>query len=129
MRGQRLILRREGLRAKHPEDAVRVLEPALPYELGDLGNPLHPLYLRGEAFLAMKDRDRVIEASKLATICPYYAKTPCALARLHFARAHILSGNVVRAKTLYTEFLAPWSNADPTTPLLQQAKAEFARLQ
>lgn len=117
------------LRAKHPEDAVSDLEPALPYELGDLGYPLLPLYLRGEAFLAMKDRERSIEAStKLASFCPYYGKMPCALGRLQFARATALSGDNAKAIGAYQSFFSLWKDAEQNTPVLKAAKAEYAKL-
>jgi hypothetical protein len=33
-----------------------------------------------------------------------------------------------KAKAAYQDFLALWKDADPDIPLLQQAKAEYARL-
>ena len=35
----------------------------------------------------------------------------------------------VRALAAYKDFLALWKNADPNIPILQQAKAEYARIQ
>ena len=51
-----------------------------------------------------------------------------ALAHLGLGRAYSLSGDSVKAKTAYQDFLALWKNADPDIPLLTQAKVEYAKL-
>jgi cytochrome c-type biogenesis protein CcmH/NrfG len=50
------------------------------------------------------------------------------LARLGLARAYAAQGDTAMARTAYQEFLTIWKNADPDIPLLQQAKAEYAKL-
>jgi eukaryotic-like serine/threonine-protein kinase len=52
-----------------------------------------------------------------------------AMARLQLARALVLTGETVKAKTAYQDFLNLWNAADPDIPLLKQAKAEYAKLQ
>jgi cytochrome c-type biogenesis protein CcmH/NrfG len=52
-----------------------------------------------------------------------------ALARLQLASALAASGDVVRAKAAYEDFLDLWKSADPNTSMLAQAKAEYARHQ
>jgi hypothetical protein len=51
-----------------------------------------------------------------------------ALAHLQLGRVFAFSGDKTKAKAAYQDFLALWKDADPDIPLLQQAKAEFARL-
>jgi hypothetical protein len=51
------------------------------------------------------------------------------LAVLGLARARALSGNVSGSRMTYQDFFALWKNADPGIPILQQARAEYARLQ
>ena len=51
-----------------------------------------------------------------------------ALARLQLARALALSGDTVKAKSAYDDLLTLWKNADPEIPILNQARAEYARL-
>ena len=51
-----------------------------------------------------------------------------ALAHLGLGRAYALAGDSAKAKTAYQDFFALWKNADPDIPILQQAKAEYARL-
>jgi hypothetical protein len=52
-----------------------------------------------------------------------------ALARLGLARANALQGDTAQAKAAYQDFLILWKDADPDVPNLQQAKAEYAKLQ
>jgi eukaryotic-like serine/threonine-protein kinase len=51
-----------------------------------------------------------------------------ALAHLGLGRAYALAGDRAKAKTAYQDFFALWKNADPDIPILQQAKAEYAKL-
>ncbi len=50
------------------------------------------------------------------------------LAHLGPARARALAGNEAGARRAYQDFLALWKDADPDIPILQQAKAEYAKL-
>jgi hypothetical protein len=50
------------------------------------------------------------------------------MARLQLARAYAISGDKAKAKTAYQELLTLWKDADPDIPILQQAKAEYAKL-
>ena len=51
-----------------------------------------------------------------------------ALAHLGLARAYALSGDSVKSRTEYQNFLALWKNAEPDIPIMKQAKAEYAKL-
>jgi cytochrome c-type biogenesis protein CcmH/NrfG len=51
-----------------------------------------------------------------------------ALARLGLARAYAVVGDAAKARAAYQDFLALWKDADPDIPILQQAKAEYAKL-
>ena len=51
-----------------------------------------------------------------------------ALAHLQLARAQDVLGDKAKAKSDYQDFLTLWKDADPSIPILQQAKAEYARL-
>ena len=52
-----------------------------------------------------------------------------ALAHLQLGRALALSGDQIKAKMAYQDFLTLWKDADRDIPILQQAKAEYAKLQ
>ena len=51
-----------------------------------------------------------------------------ALAHLQLGRAFALSGDTIKAKAAYQDFLTLWKDADPDVPILRQAKAEYAKL-
>jgi hypothetical protein len=48
--------------------------------------------------------------------------------RLQLGRAFALSGEKVRAKGAYTDFLTLWREADADIPILKQAKEEYTNL-
>jgi hypothetical protein len=52
-----------------------------------------------------------------------------ALAHLQLGRAYVLLGNKDKARSAYKDFLTLWKDADPDIPILEQAKAESAKLQ
>ena len=52
-----------------------------------------------------------------------------ALARLQIGRAAALSADRLKAKAAYEDFLTLWKDADSGIPILQQAKAEYSKLQ
>ena len=52
-----------------------------------------------------------------------------AMARLQLARALVLSGDIVKAKSAYNDLFTLWKNADPDIRALNEARAEYARLQ
>jgi len=39
-----------------------------------------------------------------------------------------ISGDSVKAKAAYQDFLTLWKDADPDIPILKEAKAEYAKL-
>jgi hypothetical protein len=39
------------------------------------------------------------------------------------------TGDTPKARATYSDFLALWKDADPDTPILKEAKAEYAKLQ
>jgi len=45
------------------------------------------------------------------------------------ARADLLHGDAVKARTAYQDFLTLWKDADPDIPILKEAKAEYAKVQ
>ena len=122
------------LQIKDPSQAIELLNETNSIELSqptNLAVPLCPIYLRGEAYLMMRDGPRAqAEFQKFVDHWGLVSNFPWgALARLGIARAYALSGDTTKAKTAYQDFFALWKDADPDTPILIQAKSEFARLQ
>jgi DNA-binding SARP family transcriptional activator len=52
-----------------------------------------------------------------------------AMARLQLGRAYAQSGDQIKARAAYQDFLVLWKDADPGIPILHQAQAEYAKLQ
>ena len=116
-------------------DALAALAGSVPYEMGQTNSAftfaLYPAYLRGEAYLAA--RQGTAAASEFQKILDHpgvVGNQPIgALARLGMARAYVLAGDTTKAKSAYQDFLSLWKHADPDSPILKDAKAEFAKLQ
>ena len=114
--------------------AIETLASATPYELGTnfvtLNFVLYPVYLRGEAYLAAKQgAAAAAEFQKILDHSGVVRSEPIgALARLELGRALVLTGDKVKAKTAYQEFLTLWKDADSDIPILKAAKAEYGRL-
>jgi eukaryotic-like serine/threonine-protein kinase len=116
-------------------DAIHALEVTSSCELGSAIRfytaPLFPVYLRGQAFLAMHDGVRAAAEFQKYVDHPGVVKNYplAALARLGLARAYVMSGDRAKAKAAYQDFLALWKNADSDVPVLIEAKAEYLGLQ
>ncbi len=125
------------IRAGHPAQAIKFLEDAAPYELGfpqpqfAEGGLLYPPYVRGQAYLALhQGKEAAAEFQKFIDHRTIVANSPLtSLARLGLARAYALQGDSAKARSAYQDFLALWKDADSDIPVLQQAKAEYAKLQ
>ena len=117
------------LQANNPAKAIELLRAVSPYEFGNTAG-LAPTYLRGQAYLRAKDGakaaaefQKILEHRGTEPTSPLYA-----LAHLGLARASVMAGDAAKGRVAYQDFLALWKNADPNIPILQQAKAEYARL-
>jgi serine/threonine protein kinase/tetratricopeptide (TPR) repeat protein len=128
----------DALNHREPYKAIELLQTATRYELGYLGansvgfaGSLYPIYFRGEAHLrARHGSEAAAEFQKILDHRGIVFAAPIGpLARLQLGRALVSSGDNVRAKAAYQEFLALWKDADHDIPVFQQAKLEYARLQ
>lgn len=121
------------LHENKPDQAVTVLQPAVPYELGaGPGAPGYlPSYVRGQAFLHMRNGAKA--SAEYQTILNHRGIDPSSilypLSRLGLARAYVLENDTAKARSTYQDFFAMWKDADPDVPVLKQAKAEYAKLQ
>ena len=124
------------IHGRNPSRALEVVEPATAYELANpdtwpgLGGPLYPIYLRGEARLALRqgseaagEFQKLLDHRGLMRACPLGP-----LAHLGMARAYALQGDTAKARAAYTNFLTLWKDADADIPILIAAKAEAAKL-
>ena len=117
--------------------AIDQLQIAAPYELGTPRSAIHgnfgalyPVYVRGEAYLAAHQGAKAAaEFQKILDHRGIVVSDPIgALAHLQLGRALALSGDKTKAKTAYQDFLTLWKDADKNIPVLNQAKAEYAKL-
>jgi hypothetical protein len=92
---------------------------------------LYPVYVRGLAYLALhQGADAAAEFQKILDRRGIVVSDPIgALARLQLGRALAMSPDKTKAKAAYQDFLRLWKDADSDIPILQQAKAEYARLE
>jgi Tfp pilus assembly protein PilF len=87
--------------------------------------------VRGEGYLAAhQGNEAAAQFQKILNHRGIVVNQPIgALAHLGLARAYVLQGDTVKAKTAYKDFLTLWKDADPDIPILKEAKAEYAKLQ
>jgi hypothetical protein len=111
------------------ESAIRLLEPVKPYDHAPAAE-FWPAYLRGEAYLGLKDGraagaqfQSILERRGQAPTSPLYA-----LAQLGAARAAALTGDDDTALAGYEAFFTLWSGTD-NVRLLDESRRERIRLQ
>jgi len=122
------------LERKDPRRAIERLQASSTIELGiptGLNVLLCPVYLRGEAYLMLKDGTAAArEFQKFIGHRGAVATFPWgALARLGLARAYAIQGDTTKARAAYQNYFALLKDADTDVPILQQAKAEYAKLE
>jgi eukaryotic-like serine/threonine-protein kinase len=117
--------------------AIQFLQSASRYDLalGGVGfigrfGGLYPIYVRGLAYVAagqlaeaVGEFRRILDRRSIVLVDPMDA-----MARLQLARALALSGDMANAKSAYNDLLALWNTADPDTPVIREAQAEYAAL-
>ena len=123
------------LQRGNPAAAIDALQVNVPYELGAprssqhaFFGALYPVYLRGEAYLALKKGPEAdVEFQKIiAHRGIVISDVIGALAHLQQARARALSNDRAGARTAYQAFFDLWKDADPDLPILADARAELA---
>jgi len=76
-----------------------------------------------------RSADAVQEFQRTESLKSAYPQDPLvSFAQLGLARAYAAAGDKEKARAAYQDFFALWKDADPDVPLLQQAKAEYAKL-
>jgi eukaryotic-like serine/threonine-protein kinase len=111
------------------EAALRTLDQVKPYEFG-WHSGLLPNYLRATAYLKLQKPAEA--AAEFRAVLDHRGVSPLStiweLSQLGLARAYSLKGDPAKARAAYEESLALWKDADPDIPILQEAKAEYAKL-
>jgi serine/threonine protein kinase/tetratricopeptide (TPR) repeat protein len=125
------------LSAHDPAAAIQALQIAARYDLalgrvGFIGRfgGLYPIYVRGVAHLAARqfteaaaEFQRILDHRSIVLVDPMDA-----MARLQLARALVLSGDILKAKSAYNDLLTLWKDADPEVAMVNGARAEYTNL-
>ena len=123
--------------ARNPAAAIQSLQTASRFDLatGGIGfngyfGKLYPIYVRGLAYLAAQqpveaaaEFQRIVDHRSIVLVDPIDA-----FARLQLARALALSGDTAKARSVYDNLFTLWKNADTKIPMVNEARAEYARL-
>jgi tetratricopeptide (TPR) repeat protein len=129
----------EALNRGDPAKALEMTQVAAPYDLavpalafytGSFLGALYPVYVRGLAYSGMgRHREAAAEFQKILDHPSIMLNDPIGpMARLQLARALAASGDRTRSVAVYKDLLAIWKDADPDLPVVQEAKAESAKL-
>ena len=116
------------------ENAIRILEVAVPYEPAGLSglsaSTLHPAYVRGQAYLALGDGIKAAaEFQKLIDNPGLTLNMPlAALAHLGRARAYSHLSDPSKTHAAYEDFFDLWKSPDLDIPILRQSRGELAQL-
>jgi hypothetical protein len=125
------------LDARDAAAAIQSLQTASRFDLavGGIGfngyfGKLYPIYVRGLAYLAAQqpveaaaEFQRIVDHRSIVLVDPIDA-----FARLQLARALALSGDTAKARSVYDNLFTLWKNADTKIPMVNEARAEYARL-
>jgi len=124
------------LNGDNSSEAIELLKVAEPYDVaftcswfGSFGSVYAP-YVRGEAYLASRryseaagEFQKVLSHPGIVFTDPVRVK-----ARLRLGRTFAVSGDKANAKAAYQDFFRLWKDADSDIPILNDAKAEYAKL-
>jgi eukaryotic-like serine/threonine-protein kinase len=131
----------EALNQDDPANALEMTQASAPYELAVPGTAyftgasffgaLYPVYVRGLAYSRLgRPSEAAAEFQKILDHLGLTLNDPIGpMARLQLARALSASGDRAKSAAIYKDFLTLWKDADPDIPILQEAKAEYSKLQ
>jgi serine/threonine protein kinase/tetratricopeptide (TPR) repeat protein len=109
--------------------AIEATQPIMRLEYGTIPGIWLP-YVRGQSFLKAKSGgEAAMEFQKIIDHPGIEPHSPFnALAHLGLARASVLTGDTVKARKEYQDFLAMWKDADSDLPILIEAKKEYEQV-
>jgi pentatricopeptide repeat protein len=125
------------LKDKDPAKAIEYLQKTETYEFAMTAinfntffGGLYPVHVRASAYMAAgQPKEAVTELQKIIDHPGVVLADPVgALTYLQLGRASAMAGDKTKAKAAYEHFLSLWKDADSDIPVLNQAKAEYAKL-
>ena len=118
------------LRRVQAAKAIDDLAPAVNYDRHGIRGIRSSRQLRAAAYLATGQPAKALEEIESVLSRKQNSGTVGhEIAQLTAARAYAAEGDKGRAREMYQELLAAWKNADPGLPLVEKARAEYAKLQ
>ncbi len=112
-----------------PAVAIDRLDVVRPYD-GAPSAEFWPTYVRGAAYLGMKDGEKA--GREFQQILNHRPASPTTmlypLAMLGAGRAATLTGDSARARRAYDDFFRAWRDAEGQLPVIQQARREYDAL-
>jgi tetratricopeptide (TPR) repeat protein len=125
-----VIAAASALQQGEPARVIELLEPVRPYDHAPSAE-FWPLYLRGQAYLKLKNGSAA--ATEFQSIVDHQGEVPTSLlyplAHLGLARAKMIASDATAAGAAYARMLAFWKEPDSPLLPLEQARAEYARIQ
>jgi serine/threonine protein kinase/tetratricopeptide (TPR) repeat protein len=129
----------EALKQGEAAKAVEMTQASAPYDLAvprtagftnAFFGALYPVYVRGLAYSRMgRHREAAAEFQKFLDHLGIVLNDPIGpMARLQLARALEASGDRAKSADAYRDLLAIWKDADPHIQVVEEAKAEAAKL-
>jgi len=111
------------------EEAVRLQEPLVPFDFGDVAG-VTPAYIRGLAYLRMGKAEQAVKEFEAVTAHKGVGATDPerVLAELQLGRSYVAAHDTEKAKAAYSRFLTAWKDADADVPILKEAKAEYGKV-
>jgi DNA-binding winged helix-turn-helix (wHTH) protein/tetratricopeptide (TPR) repeat protein len=112
---------------KRPRQAVDLLRETAQFEFSQ---PLYPIYIRGQAFLAMGQGSQAAAEFNKIIDHPGLVLNDSLLnlAQIDLARACVMQGDREGAKAAYDAVLQRWLAADADLPVAKQVRRERAKL-
>jgi tetratricopeptide (TPR) repeat protein len=122
-----LIEAAAAVKAGNGAKAVDALKAALPYDKGATA----VIYVRGVGYeKSGQPAEAEREFQRLLALRSFAPSDPLiSIAHLELGRSYALAGDSAKSKAAYQDFFALWKDADADTPILKEAKAEYAKLQ
>ena len=130
----------DALNHGEPAKALELTRAAAPYEFAVPGTAyftgaaffgaLYPVYVRGLAYSGLgRHREAADEFQKISDHPGLVLNDPIgSMARLQLARALSASGDRAKSAAAYEDLLVLWNDADLDSPIVTQARAEYAVL-
>jgi serine/threonine protein kinase/tetratricopeptide (TPR) repeat protein len=115
------------LQANKPAEAIESMRASTTYDGADTGS----MRIRAEAYRRAGQFQQAISEFQRILALRFFetGNFDMTIAQLGLARSYAGARDTANARKAYQDLLESWKDADPGIPLIEQAKAEYAKLQ